>query len=471
MIHISEEEEKIYSKSKFILITVIIGAFLSMFGIGVVNVGLPTIAKEFDVEVNTVQWVTSVYLLVMSALLPILGTLSDKIGRRKIYNLGYIIIGVFTLLSSFSGSLSMLIVTRIFQAIGGAMIMANGLAIVTENYPPKQRGRNIGLLVTMMAIGAVSGPSLGGIIIGLWGWRAIFYFIFIVSLAGFLASYYSIPKDGKAPNEKMHFDYLGSVLLIVSILTFVYSFSSVSKLGWSNPLVYGSIIIFVISLTLFIILERKIKHPILDLGLFKNHLFTTSIIAALLSFITMYSPTVLIPFYYQDVLKYSATQSGLFMMAFPIAMAIVSPFSGALSDKIGAVFLTTSGLIINGIALILLANTTINTSLILILIYFSLMGLSLGLFQSPNNSSIMSSVPKTKLGAASGITQLVKNLGMVIGIAFSVSLFTALLGNGSVSNGADYLHSTKIVYYIAAGLSFAGAFISGIRNKKTVKID
>jgi MFS family permease len=207
----------------------------------------------------------------------------------------------------------------------------------------------------------------------------------------------------------------------------------------------------------------------MDLSLFKNWKFTSSIIASLLSFITMYSPTVLIPFYYQQVLGFSTGKSGLYMMAFPIAMAIISPFSGALSDKIGAVILTSSGLVINGIALILLANTTLNTPVILIVIYLALMGLSLGFFQSPNNSSIMGNVPKNKLGAANGITQLVKNLGMVIGIAFSVALFTTFLGTGAENYGHRFVQSTQKIYYIAAVLSFIGAIISGIRNKQPQK--
>src|SRR3989339_1136442 len=153
------------------------------------------------------------------------------------------------------------------------------------------------------------------------------------------------------------------------------------------------------------------------------------------------------------------------MMAFPVAMAVVSPFSGALSDKIVSVILTTTGLVINGIALILLANINLQTPIVLILVYMALMGLSLGLFQSPNNSGIMGSVPKNKLGAANGITQLIKNIGMVIGIAFSVSLFTAFLGTSPIQDGSAFLESAKYVYYTAAGLSFVGAMVSAVRNK------
>lgn len=442
-----------------------IGAFLSMFDSGVVNVGLPVIAAQLRVDISSVQWITSIYLLVMSALLPILGTVADEFGRRRIYNLGYFVISVFTLACGFAVSLPMLLVTRVLQAVGGAMVMANGLAIITENLPATSRGKNIGILATTMAIGSIAGPPAGGLAIGLWGWRTVFFLTAVVSFAGFIASYFSIPTDHRVRSGKFRFDYLGSVLLILSIVTFIYGFSNVAKLGWANPLVYGGLAIFAASLVVFIAYERRRERPIMDLSLFRSWIFSSSIVASLLSFITMYSPTVLIPFYYQQVLHFSPQKSGLYMMAFPIAMALISPFSGALSDRVGATALTSSGLVINGVALLLLANTTANTPVYLILIFLALMGLSLGFFQSPNNSCIMGNVPKNKLGAANGITQLVKNLGMVIGTTFSVTLYTAFLGRGGGDFAVNFVHSTGKVYYIAAGLSFIGALVSGIRGR------
>jgi EmrB/QacA subfamily drug resistance transporter len=443
-----------------------IGAFMAMFDSGVVSVGLPVMASQFRVDIDTVQWITSVYLLVMSALLPILGTMADNYGRRRIYNLGYFVISIFTLLCGLSVNLPMLIVMRVLQAVGGAMVMANGLALITENYPASERGRNIGLAATLMAIGSIAGPPAGGLAIGLWGWRSIFYLTFIVSMAGLIASYFSIPADKNIRRERFRLDYLGSALLVLSIVTFIYGFSNANKFGWSNPLISGTLAVFAGSLVLFVLYERKKQDPVVDLSLFRIWVFSSSIVASLISFITMYSPTVLIPFFYQKVLGLSAGTSGLYMMAFPIAMAVVSPFSGALSDKIGPVILTSSGLVINGIGLVLLANVTVHTPVYLIMVYLALMGLSLGMFQSPNNSCIMGSVPKNKLGAANGITQLVKNLGMVMGIAFSVALFTAFFRSGTGNYAANFVQSTRVVYYLAAALSFIGALISGIRNKK-----
>ncbi len=177
----------------------------------------------------------------------------------------------------------------------------------------------------------------------------------------------------------------------------------------------------------------------------------------------MYSPKVLIPFFYQKILGFTPQKAGFLMMAFPTAMAVTASFSGWLSDKIGYVLLTTSGLVLNGLALVALANISLQTPITLIIIYIAMMGASL--FQSPNNSCVMGSVPKNKLGAATGISQLIKNLGMVIGITFSVVIFSSRMAGMSVAYNQAFVKSMGFVYYLAAVLSFAGAAISSRRGK------
>ncbi|MGB9808748.1 MAG: MFS transporter [Caldanaerobacter sp.] len=456
-------------RDKLILLTVMVGAFFSMFDSGIVNVVLPVIAKEFNKDINIIQWVASIYLLTMSALLPILGSIADSVGRRKIYNLGYFIISIFTLFCGLSTNFQMLLVMRVLQGIGGAMVMANGLAIVTENLPASERGKNIGIIVSTMAVGSVFGPPVGGALTSLWGWRSVFILTFVVSFLGFVLSYFTIPKDKKEHKITFsQFDFIGSILLIVTIVSFIYAISSINKIKPNDYNFTISIILFSLTFILFILREIKFAYPVVDLGLFKIRSFTTSIIAALLSFFTMYTPTVLLPFYYQRVIGLPVQKAGLYMMAFPIAMAVSSPFSGKLSDKIGSHLLASSGLVINGIALILLANIKTTTPLILVILAHSLMGLSLGLFQSPNNSCIMGSVPKQKLGIANGITQLIKNLGMVIGISFSTALFTVFMNHSTGTYAARFLSSSSKVYYIAALISFIGAFISFLRPKNEI---
>lgn len=467
----SSSTSKLQPKRTYILANVAIGAFLSTFDGGIVNVGLPRMANEFHVSISSIQWVSSVYLLTMSALLLIFGTLADMVGRKRICNGGFAFVAFFSAFCAFASNMPFLIITRILQGVGGAMIMANGLAIATENYPPEQRGKNIGTLGSVAAIGSLAGPSLGGIVIGLWGWRMVFFLNFLVAGTGFIASHFIIPNDHGKGKLMKKFDAWGALFVIIAMVSFIYGVSNLNEMGWGTLPIQVSFVLFILSVLVIIFQERRVQFPILDFELFKMRIFWTSIIAALISFITMYSSTILIPFYYQKVLGYTPQVAGLFMMAFPLGMAIMAMFAGRLSDRIGYTLLTTGGLVLNAFALVLLANVNEQTPLIQVLLAVFGMGASLGLFQAPNNSCIMGSVPKNKLGVASGISQLVKNLGMVLGITLSVALFQfGMAQHSSLSYTDAFLPSAGFVYYLAAGLSLIGAFFSIGRGKRQVPV-
>jgi EmrB/QacA subfamily drug resistance transporter len=451
--------------SHAILYALMFGPFFSMFDSGLVNVGLPVIARDFGAGMQAVQWVASAYLLTMSALLPILGSIADRVGRGRIYNLGFFTISIFTLLCGFAPSLPILILFRVLQAVGGAMVMANGMAIATESYPPSERGRNLGLLASMMAIGSVAGPSIGGLVMGAWGWRAAFYLTFAVSFIAFATTFFTIPKNRKIGAQMPRFDLLGSLLLVMSIFSFVFGFSGLGGRSGDRTSAYIALAVFVLAFPTLLMVERRRPRPVLDTSLFKNAIFSSSLGASLISFATMYSPTVLVPFYLQGTLGLSPTISGLYLLAFPIAMAILSPLSGKLSDRIGSRPLAMAALVLNGLALTFFGFVGPRSPQWLILVPLFAMGLGLGLFQSPNNSAAMGSIPKEKLGTGNGIVQLVKNLGMVIGISFSTLAFSSLMGGRPITDATAYLSSARWVYWGAALLSFLGAYIASLRGK------
>lgn len=451
--------------SHSILYALMFGPFFSMFDSGLVNVGLPVIAKDFGADMQAVQWVASVYLLAMSALLPILGSIADRVGRGRIYNLGFFTISIFTLLCGFAPNLPVLVLFRALQAVGGAMVMANGMAIATESYPASERGRNLGLLATMMAIGSIAGPSVGGIVIGAWGWRAAFYLTFAVSFAAFATTFFTIPKTKRGSAGMPRFDFAGAALLVVVIFGFVYGFSGLGGRSHGRSSAHIAILAFAAALPALLLVEHRKSKPVFDTSLFRSAVFSSSLGSSLISFATMYSPTVLVPFYLQGSLGLSPMVSGLYLLAFPIAMAILSPLSGKLSDRIGSRPLAMAALLLNGAALVVFGLVGPESPSWLILVPLFAMGIGLGLFQSPNNSSAMGSIPKEKLGAGNGIVQLVKNLGMVIGISFSTLAFSSLMDGRPMTDVAAYLASARWVYWGAALLSFAGAYIASLRGK------
>lgn len=454
-----------HKQSHAILYALMFGPFFSMFDAGLVNVGLPIIAKHFQQGMQSTQWVASAYLLTMSVFLPIFGSLADALGRGVIYNLGFLIISLFTILCGFAPNLLVLIIFRILQGIGGAMVMANGMAIATESYPASERGKNLGLLASVMAIGSIAGPSLGGLIIGYWGWRSSFYITAAFSFVAFITTYIFIPRHRKHAAASYPFDIAGSLLLILTISSFIYGVSSIQKSPSSSMNALMSLMVFIVSLPLLLLVEKNHKRPVFDTALFKNLTFSSALGASLISFTTMYSPTILVPFYLEGTLKLSPQSTGLYLLAFPIAMAILSPLSGTLSDRFGSRPLAIAALTLNGLALIFFGSIGPSAPSWLILVPLSLMGVGLGMFQSPNNSAAMGSVPKIKLGTANGIVQLVKNLGMVIGITFSTLLFSILMNGKSSEDPAAYLSSARWIYWGAALLSFFGAWISSFRSK------
>ena len=454
--------------SHAIIYALMFGPFFSMFDSGLVNVGLPVIARDFSASMQAVQWTTAIYLLTMSALLPIFGSLADAWGRGRIYNLGFFTISIFTLLCGFAPNLPLLIAFRALQALGGAMVMANGMAIASESYPPSERGRNLGMLASMMAIGSIAGPSVGGIVIGAFGWRAAFYLTFVVSFAAFATTYFTIPRTKKAGVGRHPFDYLGAILLIVTIFTFVYGVSSLGGGSGSKSLTFIALAIFVVTLPLLFAVERRNPRPVFDFGLFRNATFGSSLGSSLISFATMYSPTVLVPFYLQGALGLSPALSGLYLLAFPVAMALLSPISGHLSDKIGSRPLAMTALGINGLALALFGMIGPTWPSWLILVPLFAMGIGLGLFQSPNNSAALGSAPKERLGTANAIIQLVKNLGMVLGITLSTMAFSALMGGRPHDDPVAFLASARWVYWGAAILSFVGVYVASLRGRPSV---
>ncbi|MEI8094353.1 MAG: MFS transporter [Spirochaetales bacterium] len=441
--------------NRWILPTIMFGPFLSMLDAGIVNVGLPSMAAEFHTTPGGIQWVASVYLLSISALLPLLGSLADQIGRKKIFNLGFLLLSLFSLLSTWAPNLPLLVVSRILQGLGGAMIIANGMALATEHHPASQRGRNLGLLTTVGALGSILGPALGGLLIGAAGWRSVFYLSAAVAAAGWAASAFHIPHDAKVATAKFALDWFGAALLAAAIVSFGLGLNQ-----WEWELVALALLV------VFLVWERRAKHPILRLELFANPKFSSSWGLSLVAFLALYTPTVLVPFYFQVVQGWGPAVTGLAMMAFPIVMAVVSPVSGKLSDRFGSVKLATLGLFVGAVGLLLLALVGPWWSPFAVIGGLSLMGFSMGVFQSPNNSALMGAAPKNLLGSATGFTQLARNLGTAAGISLSGTAFVWLHGPASTLEVSAFYTSATAIYLVAAAVLGLAAVYSLSRLHK-----
>ena len=441
------------------------GTFMATLDGSIVNVALPTISVNFGVGKETLQWAVTAYLLTISSLLLVFGRLADIIGKNRVYAAGFLGFALGSALCGSADSVNQLVFFRIIQAVGAAMMMANAMGLVTSCFPPRERGRALGSMGTVVALGSLTGPSLGGFLVTGMGWRSIFYINIPIGILGFAAALLILPKD-KDILQKQTFDYIGALLFGGGITCFLLGLSEGQELGWASNGVLLLLAVSVVLMVLFFVTELRIKQPMIDLSLFRNKLFFAGNVAGLLSFVSMFFVMYLMPFYMAEIMELKAYQMGLIMTSFPLVMALTAPVSGWLSDKTGPLLLTTGGLAINALGLFFLSGIGVNTTPLSLAWKMGLMGLGSGMFQSPNNSSIMGTVPPPKLGVAGGVVALVRNVGMVMGVALSVSIFDTRFEalKNIIPWRTAYVQALGTVFIIAAGIALAGAAVSFIRG-------
>lgn len=437
----------------------VMGTFMATLDSSIVNVALPIIATELGAPLTTVQWVVTAYLLTISSLLPLFGRAGDMLGRRKIFTTGFLIFTAGSALCGFSFSIKLLIAARVLQAIGAAMIMANSQALVAGAFPGKDRGRALGMVGTVVALGSMTGPSLGGLLVGSLGWSSIFLINLPIGIVAFFAGQLVLPKGEKRCEET--FDFAGSALFAIGMLSLLLVLSEGHEWGWISRASILSAGTSIIALSVFIWYEKRVQHPMIDLSLFHHWPFLAGNLAGLFSFMAMFSNNLLLPFYLTDLLKLTPAQTGLLITPFPIVLAIIAPVSGYLSEKVSPALLTTSGLAITTAGLLFLSTITTEVPLWQIAACQALLGVGNGLFQSPNNNSVLSSVAPEKLGIAAGLNALVRNIGMVSGTAAAVSIFEfqrrMMLANVPSPSGAEQTSAFLAGYHTAllAGACFA----------------
>lgn len=462
-------------KKWLILINVAVSVFMATLDGSIVNIALPVISTELSVNISSVQWVVTSYLLGISVLLLIWGKISDLYGKKKIFAFGFIIFTIGSFMCGFSYSLGLLVFSRVIQAVGASAMMALSQGIVTATFLPKERGKALGIIGTTVAIGSLVGPSLGGILTHYFSWKSIFLINVPIGIIGAILTFVIIPEIHTPPESKS-FDFKGSGMFIISILLLFISLLFLQEGRLTLSIFIPMFLISFVILFLFIKYENKIKYPLINLSLFKIRVFSSGVSSAFLVFVAMNSTILFIPFYLQYALGLSTLEAGLLLSFYPGTSAIVAPISGWLSDKFTYRPLTIIGLCLNTVVLFVLTTLSTNSSFITIAILMSLLGAGGAIFQSPNNSSVMGSVPREQLGIAGGINALFRNLGLVTGTTLSVLLFTfttkmnmnKISGTNSALNITHFLSGFRIVL-IFAGLSCFGALLISLSRSVSMR--
>ncbi len=409
----------------FILSTVLLGATMSALDVSIVNVAMPTLKSTFGVSMAVIEWIAMAYMLTLTIFLPLFGRLADMYGRSRLYNIGFVVFSVGSLFCGMSNSADFMIAARVLQAVGAGLLQANSVALITHAFPGNERGKAIGIQGAVQAISMSVGPFVGGILIASVGWRAIFYINIPIGILGTIAALFILPPNQKV-EKKEKVDYLGTVLFASGLAFIVLAFNEGVKLGWGSNTIITYFISGITLLSLFIATELKVQYPLIDLKLFKNATFLLGNLTGMLSYYVLFAIMFMMPFYLQKVLGYSVALTGALLTPVPLAMAVVAPFSGHISDKYGPRMMTTSGMLISALACFALMFMGVSAQLPLLVSVLVLLGIGMGLFTPPNNSAIMGSAPKEKLGVAGGVLNMMRSLGLIFGVDISGVIFTSL---------------------------------------------
>lgn len=445
-----------------ILVAVGMCLFLGSVDGSIVNVTLPTLIEEFDTSFATIQWVTLSYLIGLTILLVGVGRLADMVGKKLIFSTGIVVFLAGSALCGLAQSVQWLIGFRFLQSIGAAMIIALGVAILTETWPARERGKVIGFSAGFISLGIVFGPAIGGVMLEYLTWHWIFFVNVPIGLVALVLVLLVLPPL-RPSGRRETFDLLGAVLLGIGLLCATLALTSGQEYGLFSPLTLGLIVVAVVGFATFIYVESRVRYPMLDLTLFREPQFSLNLFTATLTFIAISGIVLLLPFYLELVLGLPLLSVGLLMAVVPLAMAFIQPVSGTLSDRFGTRRVSIVGLVIIFIGYLFMAGIRVDGSELEFVLRMLLVSIGMAIFNSPNNSAIMGAVPRSRLGVASGTLSMVRTLGQVTGIAVLSALFASRL-NYYAGQPIDIKDAspTAIVaamhdqFLVVAGLVFIG---------------
>ena len=436
-----------------------LASFMTPFMVSSLYVARPTISKDLNADAVQMSWVSLGYLLAAAMFLIPFGRLSDIHGRRKIFTYGILIFILTSLLSSVAPTIELLILFRVLEGIGGAMIFGTGVAMLSAAYG-RDKGKALGINVASVYTGLSLGPLIGGIITENLGWRFLFLLIVPFCLAIIMISL-SVRKDWKEAHGES-FDLLGSILYMIALSTIIYGLSILPDLSGILGMMIGIPV-----MVSFIILELKIKEPVFQVRLFKNRTFAFSSMAALITYVSTFAIGYMLSLFLQYAKGISPERAGLILIAQPVAMALFSPVFGRLSDRIEPRTLATAGILIMTAGLFTIAAIGPDTSIRYVIIGLAIIGFGFSVFSSPNMNAIMGSVDKRYLGIAGSTLATMRLLGQMLSMAIATMMLSLIIGKVQITQKvvSDFMTAFSMTFIIFSVLCLTGILISAFRGR------
>jgi MFS transporter, DHA2 family, multidrug resistance protein len=434
----------------FLLANIMLGTFMAVLDATIVNVGLPKIMASFGVGLDKIEWVITAYMLAMAVALPTSGWLADKFGYKRLYFIGLFLFTLGSMLCGRSSDENMLIMSRIIQGFGAGTIQPLGMAIITREFPPSQRGIALGFWGISAAASVSFGPLIGGFLIDRFSWPLIFDVNIPV---GILAMLFTIIIQSEYINRKTRkFDLAGFISVTIFLPLTLYTLSqgnaATNSAGWHAPYILACAAIALVAFTVFITAELVVKEPLLDLRLLLNHNFGIANIILIIFSLGMFGSTFLLPIYLQNSLGYTALQAGSVFLPVGIIQGITAPVSGRISDKINPKLPLIIGVILFSFSFYLNSKLSWLTELDYIMISLYLRGFAMGLMFTALSTISLSEIPREKMAQASAITNSIRQLGGSLGVALLATLLTTRVNfhsqvfNAEVKQGSEIYQRT-----------------------------
>lgn len=448
-----------------VLLVVGVGTLLSAMAGSMANLALLSIGRDLDVSIEDSRWVIQAFLLTVGVLLLVVGKLSDLWGHRRVYLTGFFLFGITSLACGLAGSFHVLVLFRILQGVGGAMMMATGPALLTTTFPGSMRGRALGMLATATYTGLTLGPPLGGLLISEpLSWRWAFYVNVPVAVVVFALGVAFLPRVPRSPAAR--FDWAGAVSLLLGLPLVLLALSEGQRWGGSSWMTWGAAGIGLPLLVVFVLVERRHPQPLLDFSLFASRMFTGAALSSVANYVALFAVIMMMPFYIEEGLGRVTSEAGLLLAVQPLVMALVASPSGWLSDRIGSRGLATAGMLLVAAGVGGLSTVGSQTSPVLVGAWLGLVGLGTGVFISPNSSALMGAAPHRQQGVAGGVLAEARVLGMLLGVAMATALFHAAGGRtGQAWRDVDF-SAMRTALQAAAGIALAGALAASLRGAR-----
>jgi EmrB/QacA subfamily drug resistance transporter len=448
--------------------------FMIMLDNTVVNVALPSIQRDLGASISGLEWTINGYTLSFAVLLATGGRLGDIFGRRRMFLIGVVVFAGSSATAGFAPDQTALVLSRVVQGVGAALMMPGTLSIITDAFPPSERGKAMGTWAGVSALALAVGPVLGGFLTEHVSWRAIFYINIPVAIGAVLATLFAV-RESRDTSVGREVDYAGVAVLTVGLTALVLALVEGNSWGWGSAQIVALLAAAAVALPAFVAVENRVRAPMVQFELLSDRNFLGAVVVALIISFAMLGVFFFLALYMQDILRYSPLEAGVRFLPSTLMIVVVAPIAGRLSDRIGPRWLIVGGLALVAASLFVFSGIAVDSGYLDLLPGFMLLGIGIAMTMSPMTSAAMNAVPVQKAGIASGVLSMFRMVGGSLGVAVTGAIFQGVVGGSfETAQPQDFVDALSVAMTVSGVVAVLGAAIAAIAiraNRHEAKIE